>query len=92
MKKFGKKKFLFVIVCFVTCGSLVDTIAATTTATESATAGETRVEPATDASDSIASTGSDFRSGRDLVYESMKMRSGNWKPRSPDDEVSSRCS
>ena len=28
-----------------------------------------------------------FRSGRDLVYEAMKMRSGNWKPRSPDDEV-----
>jgi hypothetical protein len=89
MKKFGKKKFLFVIVCFVT---LVDTIAATTTATESATTGETRVEPPTDALDSIVTTGSDFRSGRDLVYESMKMRSGNWKPRSPDDEVSSRCS
>ncbi len=90
MKKFGKKKFLFVIVCFVT---LVDTIAATTTtATESSTTGETRVEPPTDALDSIATTGSDFRSGRDLVYESMKMRSGNWKPRSPDDEVSSRCS
>ena len=27
------------------------------------------------------------RTGRDLVYESMKMRSGNWKPRSPDDQV-----
>ena len=28
------------------------------------------------------------RRGKDLVYESMKMRSGNWKPRSPDDQVS----
>ena len=27
------------------------------------------------------------RRGKDLVYESMKMRSGNWKPRSPDDQA-----
>ena len=36
-----------------------------------------------------AATGNEteVRSGRDLLYESMKMRTGNWKPRSPDDEV-----
>ncbi len=35
----------------------------------------------------VGNKSSDNRTGRDLVYESMKMRSGNWKPRSPDDQV-----
>jgi hypothetical protein len=45
------------------------------------------VNRTTEENEVIDNKRNDNRTGRDLVYESMKMRSGNWKPRSPDDQV-----
>ena len=102
--KLSKTLLKLLLIFFQLCAFSFGTSATTTTApiAETSTTVEAVVDaevldehgPGTNSSGLDPGSGKDsgFRSGRDLVYEAMKMRSGNWKPRSPDDEVKRQIS
>ena len=79
-------KQLFFIFYLVDCVNSTNVTTTTTPMPATATA-ELFVNRTNQEEKPLVGKSPDVRSGRDLVYESMKMRSGNWKPRSPDDQV-----
>ena len=79
-------KQLFFIFYLVDCVNSTNVTTTTTPMPATATA-ELYVNRTNQEEKPLDGKSPEVRSGRDLVYESMKMRSGNWKPRSPDDQV-----